>query len=368
MASRTLNTVFIAVLYLLSGTAAAEAAEKPEVKFGVFVDSYYAYNFNRPPQVSAALPPANNTYRYYDTYHNQMTLNLAEVSMGLKYKEVSLLADLDFGPFADLNATSNSVVDESSKHIGQAVVSFRPVDSRFFLEAGKMYSHMGLETVKSKDNFNYSRTIFFSYGMPFWHTGVRLGFDAIPEKLQTSLYVYNGWNTLYDTNSSKTLGLQVKYMPSSSLSMAYNLIGGPERMDTESDLKTVHEANITVVASQKWTVAGDLLYGSEEGASIGTNKKTAKWYGAILVVKYQLNDLSFLSPRYEVYRDEDGHTLAGPSQTIQSATFTYSRILTQGLEARAELRHDFSTEKTFTAASENKKFQTTALVALLFAY
>lgn len=365
------RTAFIVALLLAGSTTFAEDQQKPEINFNGFFDAYYSYNFNHPRMVTlasntsvstAGLPAANNTYRYYDTFHNQMTISLAEFSVQAKYQEVSLLTDFDFGPFADLN----SPVDEISKHIGQAVLTYKPAGSAFTFDAGKMYTNVGLETAKSKDNYNYSKSVLFSYGMPFWHSGVRFGYDAIPEKLQTSLYVYNSWNSLYDNNESKTLGVQLKYTPSSAVTVIYNFLGGPERADTEADLKTVHELNATWVVNDTWILAADLLTGKEEKALV-SNTKAAEWSGALLLAKYQLTEKSYLSPRFEIYHDQDGYTLGGGDQTVQTATLTYGKSLTRGLEFRAEARADKSNQKTFVAeGGTTKDSQTTLLAALLF--
>lgn len=357
----------------------AHAQERPEVTFGVFLDAYYSYNFNQPRPVavpstasvgSAALPPANNTYRYYDAYHNQMTLSLAELTVQAKHGDVTGLIDLDFGPFADLNSQSpypsSAVVDESTKHIGQAFISYHPKDSRYYFDAGKMYAHLGVEAVKSKDNFNYSRSILFSFAMPFWATGVRFGYDVVPEKLQSSFYVYNGWSSMNDVNESKTVGLQIKANPSGTLGLSYNFLGGPERPGTESDWRIVHEVNVTYNASGTISVITDLIYGSEENVPVGTNRARAQWYGGLVGARFQVNRSSYLSPRYEIYRDNDGYTLGGAPQTIQSATLACGRELSKVLDLRVEARSDFSNESSFAGKNGTQKSQSTLLGALLF--
>lgn len=370
-----------ALISSLQGSIAQAETAKPEITVNGFLDGYYSFNFNNPKQTtglsasgvsSSAVPSANNTYRYYDTYQNQFILSLAELTIKATLKEVSFVADLDFGPFADLNASAptpaGTVVDESSKHIGQAVLSYRPTDSNFSFDAGKMYSHLGVETVKSKDNFNYSRSILFSYAIPFWHTGFRVGYDAIPGKIQTSLYIYNGWNVQYDTNRSKTLGGQVKFTPSSETTLIYNFLGGPERTDSESDWKTIHEISLTQSLSESSILIANIVHGSEENAVVSSSRTRAQWHGGFVGWKYQINDHSYLSPRYEVYRDKDGYNLGAASQTINSLTLTYSRSLAQGFETRVEARSDSSSESTFTSDSGTSKSQTTLLVAGLFSF
>ena len=276
MSPRILAYVFAAASLWAFNAFAEE--QKGSVEWHLFADTYYAYNFNQPSAVVApnaasvaasSVPDGRNTYRYYDFYHNQISLSLLELSVLAKYGEVSLLTDLDFGPFADSNAASSSAsgrsVDEVSKHLGQAVVMWRPEGSRFALDVGKMYSHIGAETVKSKDNFNYSRTVLFAYGMPFWHTGLRLGYDVVPERIAASFFIYNGWNSIYDNNQSKSVGAQLKYSPSGLVTLAYNYLGGPERTDSEKDRKAVHELNSSWTLTENLWLLTELIYGEEIG-------------------------------------------------------------------------------------------------------
>ena len=284
--------------------------------------------------------------------------------------EASLIVDLDFGPFADLNASASSptgaVVDETSKHVGQAVLSYTPAGSRLIFEAGKMYSHMDVETAKSKDNLNYSRSTLFSYGIPFWHTGIHIAYDVIPSELQTGIYIYNGWNSIYATNSSKTIGTQIRFTPAKDTAFTYNFIGGQGRPDSESDWKLVNELSASVPFYERHLMIADFIYGTEDGATQGTSKVRAEWYGGILGARFQLNEKSYISPRIEFYRDGNGATLVGPSQTLNGITLTYGRTMASNLKARVEARTDLSNEATFVSEKGFSKSQSTILVAALF--
>lgn len=100
----------LCILSLVLGGSLAQA-QKPEVTINGFFDTYYSSNLNNPKQTaglsatsvsSAAIPTGNNNYRYYDIYHNQFTMSLAELSLKAAVDEVSFVADLDFGPFCGL--------------------------------------------------------------------------------------------------------------------------------------------------------------------------------------------------------------------------------------------------------------------------
>jgi hypothetical protein len=257
--------------------------------------------------------------------------------------------------------------DEVSKHIGQFVMSYRPEGSRWSFDFGKMYTHVGLEVPKAKDNWQFSRSILMAYSMPFWHTGLRVGYDVIPNELTTSVYIYNGWNSIHDNNSAKTLGVQAKWVKGSTTAV-YNYIGGPEQAGNESNWKTVHEVNVTSEFLPTWQVGADVLVGKERNVVIGsaaTATPRASWYGATIAVRKQLTEKAYLSPRYEWYRDNHGLTLGGGMQTVQTGTFTVGYQLSDLLSLRGEGRYDWSNQGSFRRGIVVTKNQFTGLVGLL---
>ena len=98
------------------------------------------------------------------------------------------------------------------------------------------------------------------------------------------------------------------------------------------------------------------------------SKTKAEWYGGFLAVKYALSGVSYISPRFELFRDQHGYLLSAGPQTIRSGTLTYGHTLTKGLDLRTEARWDSSSQKPFTKGLAAKDSQTTLLAALLFTY
>ncbi len=351
---------------------------------GLF-DFYYSYNKNRPRTPSpisstsvpsASIPNGNNQLRYYDIYHNQIALNLAELTLRKTSPEVSFLVDLDFGGFADQNAAvaspstapTNQVVDEVSKHIGQAFITYTPSSApNLTIEIGKMPTHVGYELMKPRDNWQYSRSTAFGFGGPFWHTGIHVGYAVVPQKLIPSLYIYNSWNSIYDNNSGKTLGAQLKMVPSNELSVIYNFIGGPEQAGNNANYKTIHEINTVYTLGPKTAFALELLAGHEKNALIGSTLANPSWRAMSLHAKFQLSPAYTLSPRFEVFRDTHGYTVGGPSQTIYGYTLTNGFTLATGLETRLEFRYDDSTyRQRFEAHDGTTKSQLTGTLGVIY--
>jgi hypothetical protein len=323
-------------------------------QFSAYLDLYYAHNFNN-TRANTTRDPQNNL-RYYDWYSNQLGLNLIEFTIKHVRKETAFLLDLDFGQFADINASAPtlqgsggptfSTADEISKHIGQAVFTYTPTAAPgFIFEAGKMPTHVGLELMKSKDNWNYSRSALFGYGGPFWHTGVHAGYSPIQNVLSVNAYVYNGWNTIYETNSAPTYGAQVKWVLNDRTTWVYNYIGGPEQPGNTVNWKQVHESNLSWTLTPTLAFATSFLYGEEDGVRADGGK--ANWYGTQAGFKWQTTPLFYVSPRIEFLRDSNGYALGSlVPQTLWTYTATTSFLLSEGFEFRFEGRLDHSSEKS----------------------
>ena len=141
-----------------------------------------------------------------------------------------------------------------------------------------MPTHIGLELTKPKDNWNYTRSTIFTFGLPLWHAGAHLGYSVIPNIFAVNTYLYNGWNTMVDNNFSPTYGLQLKWSPNDKFTWIYNYIGGPEQASDNKNWKQVHETNLTYNLTPTVSLASDFIYGNEK--AVTTTGVDADWYGA----------------------------------------------------------------------------------------
>ncbi len=348
----------------------------PGVSIGAMFDLYYLYNFNRPASVTSdtTLPSGNTGLRFSDQFSNQISLNLAEISLKKTGNEVGFVIDLDFGKVADASASStiasSVVVDDVSKHIGQAFITYSPETIKgLSLRVGKMASHVGEETQKAKEDWQYSRSLSFTYGLPFWHVGADIGYSIVPEKLHLSTYIYNGWNSIYDNNPGKSLGAQVKFTPNSNVIVAYNVICGPELTDRTDSIRTVHDLYGNLTLSQSLAFNIEFVTARETSAPLRDGVGDASWHSVLFSTRHMLTNKFSMSPRYEIYRDVTGYTLKDEGQSVQSLTFTNTLQLSDGLEGRLEFRHDWSSSSSiFITKSGVSSTQTTMSLALLYAF
>jgi len=366
-------------------------ADQPLSISGTF-DAFYSYNFNRPGVVTQPLigaPAGNSSYRAYDSYHNSFGLNLAELTIKKTSGEIGFLADIDFGQQVEQNhpgsgsltvtnpnnttTTYSNIakVDEVSKHIGQAYITYTPQwGNGLSFNVGKLYTHVGYEVTKAKDNWQYSRSYTFWYAMPVWHLGVSASMPLYEDKISASVYLYNGWNNLYENNSGKTLGAQLKITPNPDFTFIYNVIAGPEKNKNNSDWKIVNEANALWNATSDLSFAIEGLAGYEAKSAPG-GSKAAKWFGTSLHSKWTATDWYWVSPRFEFYRDQNGYTLAtSKPESVFSGTLTNAFPVGSGFEVRAEGRVDGSKNSKLyvTHKGTNSRYQTTLTLGVLFSF
>src|SRR5436190_7354450 len=141
------------------------------------IDSYYAYNFNRP--VGRV-----NLLRAYDVLSNNFSLNQASIiferapdlSQGRRFGG---RLDLQFGQATDTlqGNPANEPRPQIYRNIFQAYGTYiAALGSGLTLDVGKWGSSIGIDGNYSKDHMNYSRALWFDF-LPFYHMGVSASYQ-----------------------------------------------------------------------------------------------------------------------------------------------------------------------------------------------
>ncbi len=189
----------------LQAQAATRDSTSP-VTIGGFVDGYFSWNFGRPRSHI-------NRLANFDLTENQIVMSTAEIDVQKATTPVGFHIELAAGSAPDI---INAGSPESAKLFQQAYLSaVIPVGAGLTVDAGKFVTHMGFETIKAKDNFNYSRSFLFAWAIPYYHTGVRASYP-LRDNLTATLHICNGWNNV-SANSGKTFGASISFAPTSSL-------------------------------------------------------------------------------------------------------------------------------------------------------
>jgi hypothetical protein len=204
--------------YLLITVLSLSAQTTANLQFSGFVDMYYAYDLNQPP----------NRERSFTTQplrHNEFNINLAVLSAQYSQDNIRGRLALQTGTYVRSNYATEP---QDLRILHEASAGVR-LGKNLWLDMGIMPSHIGVESPISKDNWNYSRSFVADYS-PYYETGIKLT-GALADNLTASVMVLNGWQNIQETNGSKAIGTQVQWRPTVSTLFNWSTFVGNEQPD-----------------------------------------------------------------------------------------------------------------------------------------
>ena len=333
-----------------------------------FVDTYYAYNFNKPTSACTTVGGGVaifNCLHNFDVAHNAFSLNLAELALEKKPTPDSrggFRVDLDYGSAAAIVAGFEPGGTSIYQNIQQAYLSYLAPAGKgtVQLDFGKFVTHNGNEVIETKDNWNYSRSLLFALAIPYYHMGVRATYSPT-EKVSVMGEITNGWNNVVDNNTGKTVGAEILYKPNSMLTVVQNYTGGPEQTATNAGWRHLSDTVVSYALNKETSLAFNYDIGKDKGTD-------QLWQGIAAYLKYQGNDWFAVVPRYEYLKDKDAF-MTGTSQNMQEFTLTLEFKHKDGVMMRVEYRGDFANTPYFLNDTTTlKKNQQAVMVGWVYAF
>ena len=392
-----------------TAAAPAAASDKPPDKITVasllgptslsgFVDTYYQANVNHPSSGTTGL-------RSFDFRDKSINLNMVELILDKAPDATAGAAGrtgyhvaLGYGDaMTAIDATervSSGFGNNSpgfDQYLKEGYFSYlAPVGKGLQIDVGKFVTPMGAEVIESKDNWNYSRSILFSYAIPYFHFGARAKY-TFNDKFSVTGFLVNGWNNVVDNNSGKTYGAALAWTPNKAWSANINYLAGSETPNANlagfgSFAGSGYNVNkfwrqtwdsTLMYTMGKWSVMGNFDYGRGDRTVTDftttpfTLSPVVYWTGLAGYVKYTPNDKNYLAARYEYYDDHDGFTTGAIAHThFNEFTATYQRTLESYLLTRFEYRHDQASSPYFPLSSFSTlvNYQNTASVSMIFLF
>ena len=288
--------------FLVGAQATADTTIR--VTFGGFIDTYYAYDVDRPPTIDRSFF-GGALFTTQPARHDEFNVNLAYVEANISGKRVHGRLALQAGTSVQSNYNSEPTIGSVSgpalsRMIQEAFAGYQLTPS-LWIDAGIFFSNAGLEGWISKDNLTYSRSLVADYS-PYYSSGVRAVWRATPN-LVARLDVINGWQNISETNSEKGVGLRFDYAPNANLTVSYyNLfndeVGGGGQVGTRLRIFNGADAKLT---AGRTTLAGELDYGALRPSSTGGG--AADWWGVMAIARQQLMPTTAIVARVERYSD-----------------------------------------------------------------
>jgi hypothetical protein len=334
-----------------------------------FVDVYYGQNFNNPASQT-------NGLRFFDGGANQFGLNLVELVVD-KTPEVTnsrtgYHVALGFGQAMNaVNGTDHAGLG-FDQYLKEAYFSYlAPVGKGLQVDVGKFVTPHGAEVIETKDNWNYSRGLLFSYAIPYYHFGMRAKY-AFNDKYSLSGFFVNGWNNVVDNNTGKTYGIGFGWNPNKKFGIAQNYMAGPELNNLNNNWRQLSDTVITYSPTSKlsFIVNGD--YGRGDRITDPVTALVSPpvfWTGVAGYVRYAFSGTSAFSTRYEYYDDHDGFTTGTLLPThLNEFTTTFERVVAHHIISRFEFRRDFANQPVFLKGSNPVMDQNTLTAGLVFTF
>jgi hypothetical protein len=311
------------------GTAFSGAAFAQDIEINGLFDGYINYSLNRP--LNQVVP-----HRAFDTRHSQFSLNYAEVAVEMKPEPLGFRADIGFGDATNfIHANEPALANGGAslfQYLQQAYIMAK-VNDKFQMDFGKFVRPFGAEVIETKDNWNYSRGLLFTYAAPFYHFGLRANYNR-SETTQFGFYLVNGWNNVQDNNSAKTMIVSGTFKPKERLTIKASAMLGRE----QPNAVPIGQVSPFGQGQLQFATAGTpsrrlldlvLKFDLNENVQLMTNyvygtESRNDWKGVAAYVRMKLHDRLVIIPRYEWFRDLDGLTaITGSPQTLQEHTLTF---------------------------------------------
>ena len=350
-------TRFLLCSLLCAGAFAQDAdtpatAAKP-FQFTGTVDAFYSLNLNHPAS-------GMNQIRNFDT-QDGWALDFASFSVQANGQKFGFRLDTGFGEmFKTMNLADSWA--GPNRYISQAYISYRPIrNSSLEVDAGKFFTSAGAEVPESYNNFNYSRSLLYVLGEPYYHFGLR---STIPitKTFSIGAQFLDACNNVGNLQGGKMLGL-VANVTRSKWSWAHTYMVGPERIGSRDAVRHFHDSVLTYSPRPWMSSYFEALHSTERWVQGGS----ASWHGLAGAARFSPFKKWSFSPRLDWLADSTGFN-TGLAQQLKEVTFTAEYRPAGYLITRAEYRRDWSNQPFFDrgAALAASKDQNTFLVAWIF--
>ena len=332
--------------------------------FNALLDGYYEYNFNSP--VGRV-----NTLRAYDVSSHSFSLNQAAIVIEklpdmTAGEHLGLRLDLQFGQATSTlqGNAANELRPEVYRNIFQAYGTYViPVAHGLTIDFGKWASSLGLEGNYTKDQLNYSRSLWFDY-LPFYHMGIRSKL-AINDQLALNLWITNGTQQTEAFNNYKDQLLGFVLTPIPAIAWTFNYYRGQEHPDVAyvqtppspqpglpsqqgtyflpianapSGKLEIVDSYVTWQALKKLTLGAEADYVQQR---MYTYSSPQRAQGGALYAGYSLSSKLSIAARAEYLADLGG-LFSGATQYLKEGTLTFDYRPEDGFLLRGEYRRDQS--------------------------
>jgi hypothetical protein len=293
---------------------------------------------------------------------------MAKITLNKDPAPIGFHVDVGFGRAFEILKTPHPD-PELYRFIEQSYISVKPKSWKGVeVDMGEFLTWAGAEVADTLTNWNYSRSLLFSWAEPFYHFGIRASVP-IGSNWSVGAQLVNGWNSIVNDygNNMKTVGLTAAYTRKKfTWTNAYYV--GPEYTGVNelnrniNRNRNLYDSVLLLTPNDKVNAYVNFDYGQQN--LVGGS---ANWFGIAGALHYQLAKRVAITPRVEWFDDADGFS-TGTKQKVHEVTVTGEYKMIDGLLTRLEYRHDgsnvdFFQHGTVPSASKGQSTVTLGLIA-----
>jgi hypothetical protein len=349
---------FLFFLIFIFNNCIAQVDSIKSFNVSAYIETYYSYDFSKP--FNNEKPDFNYNYKK----HNQPDVNLAFVKANFQSKQLRSSLALMTGNYAMYNLSSEP---NWAKPLLEANVGYKLFEKHdFWIDAGVMPSHIGFESAIGGDCWNLTRSIL-AENSPYYESGIKFNYTNKKQDLYVAFHVLNGWQkiAISKRDENPSVGVQVNYKPTSSLTLNYSNFVGNIKVDSiNSALRIFHNLYAIYDASSKLS----FIFGFDIGTQKIAFTKSTAWYTPVIISKFNLTDKSKIAGRLELYSDKQQTIIRTSTpngyQTI-GTSINYDYQISSKFLWRAELKRYNSKDPIFKYTQNSNQQTITTMVLIV---
>jgi hypothetical protein len=285
----------------------------PALKVHGYIDLYYSYDFNKPPDHHRP------DFLYSYNRHNELNLNLGIIGISWKRENARAAITLGAGTYVNANYANEPDV---LKNIYEASAGIKiSKKSRLWIDAGIFSSHLGFESAMGKDNQTLSRSIM-AENSPYYETGAKISYASQNEKWFLSFLLLNGWQRIrrVDGNNTPAFGHQLTYSPNEKLSLNSSSFIGNDKPDSMRMMRYFHNLYARIQCDKSFSLVLGFDIGAEQKMKGSSSYNV--WYTPVVIGRYAMNR-SAIAVRMEYYSDRN-YVIISPDGAGGFSTWGFS--------------------------------------------
>lgn len=312
-----MKKMFLGLVFLKSiNTLAQDSARQGSLKFSVYAEAYYCYDFNKPAENDR---PA---FFYSHNRHNEFNVNLAFLKAKYGAYRVRVNVVLAAGTYMNTNYAAEPGM---LKNVFEANAGFRISKKKnLWIDAGIFPSHIGFESAASKECWALTRSIQAD-NSPYFESGVKITYTSSNTRWLVSGLLLNGWQRIKRVtgNSAMSYGTQLQYKPNTDVLLNYSSFVGTDKPDSTRQWRCFHNLYGIFNVSDKVAITAGFDVGSEQKAK--GSRRVNTWYSPVLILKHAINGKWAIAVRGEYYDDQNGVIIASVTPNgFQTSAFSFN--------------------------------------------